>query len=76
MDGAGFQALAVGDLNGDGIADVAIAWDDGNATKVSTYTNQGTGLVFTAAGFVCLSDPFGIVIGDFDKDGIIGGLYL
>ena len=63
-------AVAIGDLDGDGKADLAVA--NANSNSVSIFRNTGSaGTVGYAAAinFTTGGGPFGISIGDLDGDG-------
>ncbi len=65
--GAGPQAVAVGDFNGDGRADAAIAnWND---NTVSVLLGDGAGGLGTATPFAAGPTPTSIAVGDFNGDG-------
>jgi len=65
--GAGPRAVAVGDFNGDGRTDVAIAnWND---NTVSVLLGDGTGGLGTATPFAAGPTPMSIAVGDFNGDG-------
>ena len=67
------QAVAVGDFNGDGTADLAICnfgdptgGDDGN---LSLLLGKGTGKFQPATNFTAVKNCTDLVTGDFDSDG-------
>jgi len=67
------QAIAVGDFNGDGTADLAICnfgdptgGDDGN---LSLLLGKGTGKFQPATNFTAVNNCTDLVTGDFDSDG-------
>jgi hypothetical protein len=64
-------AVAVGDFNGDGVPDPAIA-DQGGVNDVTVLLGNGAGGFGGAAGspFAAGASPFTIVVGDFNGDGV------
>jgi hypothetical protein len=60
-------ALAVGDLNGDGKADVAVAQAGGG--NVSVLQGDGAGNLGTACQVAVGTNPASVVVGDLDRDG-------
>ena len=71
--GTNRQAVAVGDFNGDGTADLAICnfgdptgGDDGN---LSLLLGKGTGKFQPATNFTAVNNCTDLVTGDFDSDG-------
>lgn len=71
--GANPIAVAIGDLDGDGKADLAVA--NFGAATVSVYRNTATGGSIEAGSFASKVDfatgnnPYAIAIGDLDRDG-------
>jgi len=69
--------VAVGDFNGDGVADLAIAnWgcfnhDDCPPSTVSVLVGNGDGTFQAARDFAAGVTPTAIAVGDFNGDGII-----
>ena len=59
-------AVAIGDLDGDGVSDVATA---NNAGTVSVYVNKGKGSLATAVNYTVGGQPLGIALGDVNSDG-------
>jgi hypothetical protein len=60
-------SVAVGDLNGDGKADLAVANQEDN--NVSVLLGDGTGSFGLAKNFAAGSLPYSVGIGDFNGDG-------
>ncbi len=61
-------SVAVGDFNGDGISDLAVAnLDDYN---VSVLLGNGNGSFSNATNFAVGDDPRSVAVGDFNSDGI------
>ena len=69
--GAFPDAVAVGDFNGDGIPDLAIA-DQYPGNSVTVLLSNGTGGFAAAPGspFAVGGNPFSVAVGDFNGDGI------
>src|ERR1019366_4226030 len=65
--GANPQAVAVGDFNGDGNLDLAIANSTGNT--VSVLLGKGDGTFSPKVDYATGSAPQGVVVGDFNGDG-------
>lgn len=63
------QMIAAGDLNGDGIDDIAIPSIDGNNSVLRTFVNDGTGVFAIGTTTPVSQDPFGAAMGDFNLDG-------
>ena len=63
------SSVAVGDFNGDGIAD--LAFGNNLSNKVSVLLGNGTGGFTPASGspFAAGNTPFSVTIGDFNGDG-------
>jgi hypothetical protein len=59
--------VTVGDFNGDGKLDLAVANDLGN--NVSVLLGTGTGSFGTATNFTVGSNPRSVTVGDFNGDG-------
>src|ERR1035438_7446325 len=67
--GSSPTAIAVGDFNGDGYADLAIT--NGGQNNITILLGDGTGINFTAAASPSTgSTPTAIAVGDFNGDGI------
>ena len=59
--------IAVGDFNGDGKQDLAVANDWSN--NVSILLGDGAGNFSAPTNFRCWSDPAAVAVGDFNGDG-------
>jgi hypothetical protein len=66
ISGSSGLALAVGDLNLDGIPDVAASNWSGHSMVVGINKGDGT---FYQSSYACGNMPFGIAIGDLNNDG-------
>src|SRR5262249_57294327 len=62
------QSVAVGDFNGDGLADVAVT--NGDDGTVSVLLGQGDGSLRAGPRFVVGHRPVSVVVGDFNGDGL------
>lgn len=65
------QFVAVGDIDGDGKADIAVSNDNGNSVTVFTNTSSGVGNI-NFSGPLTLgtnNNPRGLLLADFDGDG-------
>ena len=65
--GDGPQSVAVGDFNGDGKADLAVA--NSTADNVSVLLGNGNGTFQAAVNYGAGSDPYSVAVGDFNGDG-------
>ncbi len=63
------QALAIGDLNGDGHPDVVVANSQATAGRVSVLLGSGTGTLGSKHDYASGSYPSGVVLADFNGDG-------
>jgi uncharacterized repeat protein (TIGR02543 family) len=63
------QALAIGDLNGDGHPDVMIANSQATAGSVSVLLGSASGTLGTEHDYASGSYPSGVVLADFNGDG-------
>ena len=63
------QSVVVGDFNGDGIADLAVA--NANSNTVSIFLGTGTGSFTQPMGspHTVGQNPFALAVGDFNSDG-------
>jgi hypothetical protein len=64
-DTGGAVSVAVGDFNGDGIPDLAVAGYGG----VSVLLGQGDGTFLTAQSYATGNGPVSVAVGDFNGDG-------
>ncbi len=66
------SAVAAGDLNGDGFADLAVLNEGtsftGYASQVSVYLNTGDGTFADAVGYAAGTGGWAIALGDLDDD--------
>jgi hypothetical protein len=62
-------AVAVGDFNGDGLPDLAVA--NLNSNTVSVLPGAGDGTFQPARFFPVGSQPFGVAVADFNGDGVL-----
>jgi len=65
--GSGPSSVAIGDLNGDGKADLAVA--NGGGTSVSVFLNNGNGTFAGKVDYTTGSNPNSVAIGDLNGDG-------
>ncbi len=61
------SGVAVGDMNGDGKADIAVA--NYSSTSVSVFINTGTGTFRAKVDYTTGTNPQGVAIGDVNGDG-------
>jgi hypothetical protein len=61
-------SVAIGDLNNDGLQDLAVA-NTGSAS-VSTFLNSGNGTFATKVDYTTGNSPFDVAIGDLNNDGL------
>ncbi|MBI2597071.1 VCBS repeat-containing protein [Candidatus Daviesbacteria bacterium] len=61
--------VAIGDLNGDGKADLATANSNSISNTVSVFTNKGDGTFNATVNYGTGSNPLGVAIGDVNGDG-------
>ena len=66
--GAAPESVAVGDFNGDGVQDLAVANQGSN--NVSVLLGNGDGTFQAARNFDAGRSPVSIVVGDFNGDGV------
>src|SRR5215472_15708938 len=62
-------SVAVGDFNGDGKPDLAVA--NANSNNVSVLLGQGDGTFLLAVNYAAGSGPRSLAVGDFNGDGIL-----
>ncbi|MGA3326960.1 MAG: VCBS repeat-containing protein, partial [Terriglobia bacterium] len=60
-------SVAIGDFNGDGIPDLAVA--DFTSSNVSILLGNGDGTFQTAVNYPVATNPRSVVVGDFNGDG-------
>src|SRR5437870_5076706 len=60
-------SVAVGDFNGDGTLDLAVA--NFSSNSVSILLGTGTGSFAAATNFDVENDPLSVAVGDFNGDG-------
>jgi dienelactone hydrolase len=65
--GSGPLSVAVGDFNGDGRFDMAVA--NGNSNNVSILLGNGNGTFQTHVDYPTGAQPTSVAIGDFNRDG-------
>jgi hypothetical protein len=63
----GPSSVAVGDFNGDGLPDLAVANASGN--NVSVFLGNGDGSFQAARNFAAGTHPFSVAVGGFNGDG-------
>jgi len=63
-----YQYVAVGDFDGDGIQDLAVA--GGNVNFISILLGNGDGTFKPQVSYATGTSPMGLAIGDFNGDGI------
>ncbi len=67
--GSGPASIAMGDLDGDGDLDLAVA--NIYANDISVFLNAGDGTFQTPVNYAAGTNPSGIAIGDLDADGFL-----
>jgi len=68
--GAYPESLVVGDFNGDGVQDLAVANSSNNNVTVLLGNGSGSFTAETGSPFTVGSSPQSLVVGDFNRDGI------
>lgn len=63
--------VVVGDFNGDGKIDIAVVGDCNAAGCVSILLGNGDGTFQTHADYATGAGPIGLVVGDFNRDGVL-----
>ena len=63
------EAIAIADLDGDGMPDLAVA--DGDANAVSVYRGLGGGMFDTPTLYPAGPSPSDVAIADFDANGTL-----
>jgi hypothetical protein len=66
--GTGPRSIAVGDFNGDGVQDLAVANEGSN--NVSVLLGKGDGTFQGVVNFGAGSGPVSVAVGDFNGDGV------
>ncbi len=67
LQAGGTSSVAVGDINGDGKPDLAVAnWDD---STVSVLMNNGNGTFAAAVNYGAGAHPYSVAVGDLNGDG-------
>src|SRR5450631_2833088 len=61
-------AIAVGDFNGDGFADLAVT-NSSNSSQVTIMLGSGNGTFTTLSNYTVGSSPVAAAVGDFNGDG-------
>src|SRR5262249_43047277 len=64
------SSIAVGDFNGDGIQDLAVANNSFSSDNVSVLLGNGDGTFQAAVNFGAGNNPSSIAVGDFNGDGV------
>jgi len=62
-------SVAVGDFNGDGKADLAVAHPNGTNAGVDVLLGNGNGTFQTAVNYADIGGPTAVAVGDFNLDG-------
>jgi hypothetical protein len=68
--GAKPTAVAVGDFNGDGVQDLAVANEGSGSNNVSVLLGRGDGTFQSAVNFGAGRTPVFVAVGDFNGDGV------
>ena len=67
--GPNSNSIAIGDLNADGSADLAVAYGDASSGNVSVLANKGNGMFAAAVNTAAGANPDSVAIGDLNGDG-------
>ena len=65
------MSLALGDVNGDGVLDLAVANGDFGSSNVSVLLGNGDGSFQAEQRFVAGAGPSSVALGDVNGDGVL-----